>query len=176
MTTTINASTTSGLVITPDNSGNIQLQYNGQAAPAFFVYSSNSNQAMSMSTWTRANLDTEIFDTNNNFASYRFTPTVAGYYQINGCVYLSNTTNYATQMQCAIFKNGTLFIMAGFNFSSSGSLVNDAKCVANGVIYLNGSTDYVELYAYETAGGGTPGIVGGDTYKTYMSGALIRSA
>ena len=35
MTTTINASTSSGLVVTPDNSGVVQLQYNGVAGPAF---------------------------------------------------------------------------------------------------------------------------------------------
>jgi hypothetical protein len=175
MTTILNASTSAGLIITPDTSGNIQLQYNGQAAPAFFVYCSAVNQTFSSNTWTKVNLDTEVFDTNNNFASYRFTPTVAGYYQINGCVHLSNTTNYATQMQCGIYKNGVLYLMQGFNFSSGGSQMNDARCVASGVLYLNGSTDYVELYAYETAGG-TPAIVGADTYKTSMSGCLLRGA
>ena len=42
MTTTLNATTSNGLVVTPDNSGNIVLQYNGVAAPAFSAWSSSA--------------------------------------------------------------------------------------------------------------------------------------
>jgi hypothetical protein len=40
-------------------------------------------------TFTKVQINTEEFDTNSNFDSttnYRFTPTVAGYYQVNGSV------------------------------------------------------------------------------------------
>jgi len=93
MTTTINASTSSGLVVTPDNSGNVLLQYNGQSAPTFFAYKS-TNQNATAGTDTKVTFDTEVFDTNNNFASNRFTPTVAGYYQLNSNVFYTNATSW----------------------------------------------------------------------------------
>jgi hypothetical protein len=68
--------------------------------PAFSAYQS-SGQTLSSATATKLNFQTEEFDTNNNFDSttnMRFTPTVAGYYQVNGG--LSNNT-------------GTRFIIGG---------------------------------------------------------------
>ncbi len=51
MPVTINASTSSGVVITPDYSGNIQLQYNGVAAPAFSAQMTTTS--VSNTTWTK---------------------------------------------------------------------------------------------------------------------------
>src|SRR6056300_700866 len=53
-------------------------------APAFAVGNS-SDQSVSSSTNTKVILDNEDFDTDNCFdaSNSRFTPTVAGYYQIN---------------------------------------------------------------------------------------------
>jgi len=66
--------------------------------PAFLVYPSASSTNLTSSTWTKIVFNTEVFDTNNNFDSttnYRFTPTVAGYYQINLQVYCSSSGNNA---------------------------------------------------------------------------------
>jgi hypothetical protein len=104
MTTTINASTSSGLVVTPDNSGNVLLQYNGQSAPAFSAYAA-TNQSYSANVNTKVNFGTEEYDTNNNFASSRFTPTVAGYYQINAGFQVAGTPQ---DIQLYIYKNGAV--------------------------------------------------------------------
>ena len=56
------------------------------AAPAFSAYQS-TGQTLSSSTWTKIQLQTEEFDTAScydNATNYRFTPNVAGYYQVNG--------------------------------------------------------------------------------------------
>jgi hypothetical protein len=79
------------------------------AGPAFSAYASSS-QNITANTLTLVTLGTELFDTNNNFASSRFTPTVAGYYQINGIVRGTGTT--MTLLQASIYKNGS-----AFNFS-----------------------------------------------------------
>lgn len=55
--------------------------------PAFSAYRGGPNQALTTGTYTKVQLNIEEFDTNNNFDSstnYRFTPTVAGYYQFQG--------------------------------------------------------------------------------------------
>ena len=53
--------------------------------PAFSVQM-GSTQSISSGTYTKLQFNTKNYDTNNNFdatTNYRFTPTVAGYYQIN---------------------------------------------------------------------------------------------
>jgi hypothetical protein len=143
--------------------------------PVFMAYKSGQ-QTFSASTWTKVTLDLELFDTNSNFASSRFTPTVAGYYQINAGVALSNQTAYPTSGVTGIYKNGALYLRGLANFGGGTGAFNDVLFAASSVIYMNGTTDYLELYAYEVAGG-TPVIVGNsDTYQTYFSGALIRGA
>jgi hypothetical protein len=160
MTTILNASTSAGLIITPDTSGNIQLQYNGQAAPAFSAYKS-ATQSLSGATWTKLTFDVEEFDTNNNFASSRFTPTVAGYYQINGAV--NNGSNIQTVT--AVYKNGSAYKF-GVNFS------NGYCSVVSVLVYCNGSTDYVELYGYFGSGAST----GSGLEQTYFQSCLLRGA
>jgi hypothetical protein len=174
MSVIINASTTSGLVMTSDLSGQLQFQNNGVnlpmggVAPAFSAYS-NTNQTITGSTFTKVTLGTEDFDTNSNFASSRFTPTVAGYYQVNGKMDAQASTGGVTRCISSIFKNGTeyrrgfdTFLTSAFNASVSD------------IVYLNGTTDYIELYGYITTG--TTAIINSGSTITYFSACLIRGA
>jgi hypothetical protein len=81
-TTVLTLPTANGTVLTTANT------FAAGTGPAFSVYST-ANQVTATVTYTKIQLNTENFDTNNNFDSttnYRFTPTVAGYYQISGAV------------------------------------------------------------------------------------------
>ena len=128
--------------------------------PAFSAYQS-STQTLSSSTTTKITFTTKEFDTNNNFASSTFTPTVAGYYQINASVAWS-TNNYLTVAY--IYKNGS-------NNKSGVQGVNGI-CTVNSLIYLNGSTDYVEIYAFTITSQGTAiGLA-----ATYFNACLVRGA
>lgn len=127
--------------------------------PAFSA--SPTTQAYTSNTWTKVALNQEEFDTNNNFdptTNYRFTPTVAGYYQFNGYI----ETSGATYVQTAIYKNGSLFKTTQQNSSPFGT-----TCSA--VILMNGSTDYIELYGFMTT---SSNII----TTTNFSGALVRAA
>ena len=80
--------------------------------PAFSAYQTTSAQSVSANTFTKITLNsiaTTGFDTNSNFstANSRFTPTVAGYYQINAS--LSTTTTLANPAYYNVYitKNGT---------------------------------------------------------------------
>jgi hypothetical protein len=171
MAITLNATTSSGLVITPDNSGNVLLQYNGQAAPAFSAYLPTSNQSVTTNVATKVTLSAKTFDTNNNFDSttnYRFTPTVAGYYQISGQVYCNSGAS-STSIISYIYKNGTEYCrnqLAG-TFGQGGTSVS-------AIVYLNGSTDYVELYGLNASS--TTPIFSFGSNLTYFSGSLMRGA
>lgn len=186
MAVIINATTTTGLTTSADNSGVIQFQSNGANTvgisstgyltiggnqqiygPAFSAYPA-SNQNISNNTWTKINVDTKTFDTNTNFNTslYRFLPTVAGYYQINGTVQLNTSTN---PVGAAIYKNGgeVTYSLGAFQ---SGAL-NSQACVA-ALVYLNGSTDYVELFGYQSTGG----TIASTASRCQFSGSMVRGA
>ena len=141
--------------------------------PAFSAYRSGGNQSISNNTATKVQLNTEDYDTNNNFDSttnYRFTPTVAGYYQINGAIGLNATTMGITIV--FLYKNGSPH-KRGTDIRTNQS--GDAVGVVSSLVYLNGSTDYIEMYGYINATVGSPIFVG-DATLTYLNGTLVRAS
>jgi len=131
--------------------------------PSFSAYPSVT-QSFGAGATTKVLFDTEEWDTNSNFSSSRFTPTIAGYYQINA----SMTAIYAAgESALFIHKNGaqnrTLLDMRGETlYMLSGS----------SVVYCNGSTDYIEIYVYtQNATTNYSGIGRGN-----FSGSLVRVA
>jgi len=205
MAVTLNASTTAGLVQTADTSGVLALQTAGTTAvtissgqvatfaqapvlpaasipqaalaagvagngPAFSVYL-NGNQAISAGVFTKVQFNTEVFDTASCFDSttnYRFTPTIAGYYQFNGHMQFLITSGIVIS---ALYKNGSLYKFGTYielNSTNPHSHVSD-------VVYLNGSTDYIELYGYSSVAGNFNGATN-PSASTYFSAAMVRSA
>jgi hypothetical protein len=167
-TTTLTLPTTSGTVLTSASS-----QVTGPAFSAFKVGSSNTG--FSNSTATKVILDGETFDTANCFDSttnYRFTPTVAGYYQIQGCVATNWLTSQFSFYSVSIYKNGSEYVRSALN--ASATLANYPSLNVSSVIYFNGSTDYVELYVFSN--GGTGPAYDQGSAKTYMTGCLLRTA
>jgi hypothetical protein len=175
MSVIINASTTSGLVMTSDLSGQLQFQNNGVnlpmggVAPAFSAYQSSS-QSIGSGTFTKIQFQTEDYDTNSNFDSttnYRFTPTVAGYYQISGGISWGFTSG---QSLIVIYKNSARFKDGSWGTggaSGTGSTVSS-------LVYFNGTTDQVELWVLQNTG--NTNNVTAQNYGTYFNGSLVRGA
>jgi hypothetical protein len=136
--------------------------------PSFSAYQ-GSAQTITTATWTKVNLQTEEWDTKgdfNNSTTYRFTPTVAGYYWINGAVaYNSATVN---QPQASIYKNGSAYKLLAF--TTTGAL-NYPMVAGSCLVYLNGSTDYVELFTYHNTGSS---VVLAPNTATRLEGFLAR--
>ena len=132
--------------------------------PVFRAYPSSA-QSIANATDVKVLLQTEEYDTNSNFASSRFTPTVAGYYLIKGSV------GYAADrlaIVAYIFKNGS-------NYSTSVRInENSFYTSVVDIIYFNGTTDYVELYTRHVAG--ITAVTDPNANVTNFSGCLIRSA
>ncbi|CAB4196282.1 hypothetical protein UFOVP1295_69 [uncultured Caudovirales phage] len=127
------------------------------AAPAFNAYA-NASLNMTNATFTLVPLNTELFDTNNNFnnTTYTFTPTVAGYYQISATATFACTGgNVVGTCIVSLFKNGAEF-SRGASVSDTASVSSITICVASDLIYMNGTTDYLQLYGYSTCTAGVP--------------------
>lgn len=142
------------------------------AAPTFSAYN-NANQSISTSTLTKVRFNAEEWDTNNNFDSttnYRFTPTVAGYYQCSFAFSTEPSSPVVTRVFGQFWKNGAEYKFANdFN----GSTVTGSEPTGSCLIYCNGSTDYVEVYGF--IAGGTP-VIRGTQSSTWFTAFLARSA
>lgn len=147
------------------------------AGPAFATYASGS-QSLTSGVATKLQLNVEVFDTNSNFdnaTNYRFTPTVAGYYQINGGVLISFSTNNGFLVFSSIYKNGSEYNRGAMYYTSVGSAIAQGSSVSS-VIYCNGSTDYLELYVRADSSTGTRTTETSNSAYNYFSGSLIRGA
>jgi len=145
--------------------------------PAFSAYA-GSNQTISNNTATKIQFNTEIFDTNScfdNATNYRFTPTVAGYYQINLNYLVTGTNGRNYELVGYIYKNGSSYLQSLI----SVTITNGTSMSRNfsAIIYFNGTTDYVEGYTshYDYTSTSTMTLIGNSLYTTF-SGSLIRGA
>ena len=136
--------------------------------PAFSAYASGTTTLANV-TSVKVLFAAEEFDTNSNFASSTFTPTVAGYYQVNANAYIQGGSSGAGGI--LVYKNGSLYKAGPFSpFVSGVGIVMGISAL----VYCNGSTDYVEIYAYQNTGvSATAQAL--QTY-TWFQGAMVRSA
>jgi hypothetical protein len=157
-------------ILTADSSTATGLKWataSGSSGPAFRAFRQTSSQSVSAATWTKAQLQGETFDTDSCYDSttnYRFTPTKAGYYQFNSTLFHIN----GGVMNIAIYKNGT--------FASNGNTVDNSSGgngapVVSDIIYLNGSTDYAEIYTWNNLAFS----IYNNSSDSFFSGIWIRS-
>jgi len=169
---------TSGSVVlqAPAVSGSTTITFAAQSGtlnvggPAFSA-SITSNQTLTANTITKLTFNSETFDTNNNYdptTNYRFTPNVAGYYQINASVLLSDAASNSTGLLLYLYKNGSQYAYLRTR-SQTGDYTSATLAY---VVSMNGSTDYLEVYAQSV---GNNGIAYG-SQTAYFSGALVRAA
>ena len=150
----------------PDATGTVMVSGN---MPAFYAYSSTVN-SISANTNTKVALSQTLFDTNScfNTSTYRFTPTVAGYYSFYAFV---STTAANNSAGISFSKNGTIQSYSAANYGA-GSGFNNGISLGQ-MFYLNGSTDYIELFYFCT---GSSSTSGSGSIQVYMTGFLARAA
>lgn len=133
-----------------------------------FSYKSSSGQSLANGANTKITFTTSDFDTTSGmYASSRFTPTVAGYYQISSLITAAGALGI---IATSIWKNGAVY-KAGTQAALSSSFT---AVLTSGIVYLNGSTDYVEIYGIQTSGGAI--TLYADAPYNYFNGVLVRAA
>jgi len=136
--------------------------------PAFGA--SSGALSVPASTFTKIPFGTEIYDTNSNYDTtlYRFTPTVAGYYAIYARVFMAPTTGRAG---VSIIKNGSDVAQT---LTVSSAVNGGISFVGEAVVSCNGSTDYIEAYAYQESGVSVS--INTSANLTTFNGYMVRSA
>jgi hypothetical protein len=154
----------------PDTTGTMMVSGN---MPAFSAYKSSGsgNQSITSATYTKVTFDTEEFDTNSNFLSSTFTPTVAGYYQVNGALDVGASATTLSRIQISIYKNGGSYKTTAISYG--GTVATEQGPSISTIVYCNGSTDYIEMWVYAV---GTSPIVYPSSVTTWFSGCMVRSA
>lgn len=140
--------------------------------PVFFAYK-NGAQSLSSTVSAVVQLNSKLYDTEEWFSTstYRFTPQIAGYYQINACVFVTGTgiTRHIPSFQQ---NSATYRIGYGPAYDTAST---DSSAISGGTIfYFNGSTDFIQLTTLVT-GSSSLQVEGTLTGDTYMSGFLVRA-
>lgn len=128
--------------------------------PGFSAFSA-VNRTIFTGVAQRQVFDVKEFDLTNAFDSTtnsRFQPLVAGYYQINFKGDAQDNSTGGVTLRSFIYKNGAA-ISSVASRDTSGQRVNLSQ---SRIVFLNGSTDYVEIYA-STDGIGNATIFGAAT-------------
>ena len=144
-----------GTITTSSGSGTITIPNTVTVAgaiantPAFEAYLSSA-QSVSDATLTKAQPNTELFDTDSaydNSSTYRFTPQVAGKYLIWGVIAgYSDGASQVDVVKTLIYKNGSVARNVTMDMRSNPGryIMPHVQTVQE----ANGSTDYFEFYGY----------------------------
>ena len=125
--------------------------------PAFFT-KMGSDQSISDATWTKIEMDSEVWDSNSTYdpsTNYRWTPGVGGQYFIFAQLHMkSNANDELNDMNIGIYKNGTRTWTYRHHFGTNYS--NQAS-INISIIDTANTTDYYEIYGFlnDTSGDGT---------------------
>ena len=128
----------------------------GQNNAPYFHARTNADHSVGYTgNYTKIQLNTDILDSANAFdtSNYRFTPQTAGKYFVIGQIYFettssSNNYNNLITLGTTIQKNGSI-IAHNYVFRGGQEFGIRKRTLRTSVIIdMNGSSDYLELFAY----------------------------
>ena len=145
----------------------------GVKGPAFKAYKTAAQNSVTANASTKVTFETEVYDTDGcyNTSNSRFTPTRAGYYLINVQIEMSHAVDEA-RLMAMLFKNGAYFA-EGTNSSGNDNGVYPSSRAAY-LVSMNGSSDYIEGYAYGSNAGGSYNFAYDQNYRCTIDGQWVR--
>jgi hypothetical protein len=149
--------------------------------PTFFAFkpASAGNQSITSGVPTVVTFGATTWNEGNCFSTStsRFTPTVAGYYQMNVSIGPNLALSVGSSANIYISKNGDLADQdnyAGYRYFPPTSSSSNFIFGTSVMMYLNGTTDYVVVYFDQ--GSVLAGDGSGGSDRTYFQAFLARSA
>lgn len=162
----------SNVVLTaPSSTGTLALTADNLSA-GFSAWATGGQSVAGSGSTAKIQFNNEDFDTNGWFDSatnYRFTPQIAGKYQVQAMCALA-AINADKTYGVFLYKNGSLIRQV---IISNGSVVQGTMAaVVTGLVDMNGTTDYLEAFAYN--GDSVSQTVQGGIEFTNFSAFLVR--
>ena len=165
---------TNGQVLTADSTASTGMKWataGGSSGPAFRASRTGTTQTITAGAYYKLQYNSEIFDTDSCYdptTNYRFTPNKAGYYQVS-CT--------------ARITSGNANVFIGFSQNGGSTIyvqqiqapTSTANCLINGstLLYFDGSTNYLEVYAAVDGGSGNGNFYADETAS--FTAVWIRS-
>ena len=151
-------------IIGSDGAGNLTTQKINY--PAFEVFSNGVSYNIANDTLTKVVFTVEKFDTDGAYdtSTGRFTPQVAGKYFCYGRLAYDKTGDF-DNIEIMLQKSGTAFA----DSISRNEFYNFINTY--GIADLNGSSDYVEMYTKQVAGGTSGLLVSNSSGSNCLFGA-----
>jgi hypothetical protein len=128
--------------------------------PAFSAYQ-NSVTALGAASYTKVAFQVKEADSTNaydNTTNYRYQPLIAGWYQVNASIAFAAGVS---EGYIVIRKNGTA-IKAGADIGGTCY-----STIVSAMVYLNGSTDYIEIFGYSSTALNTSAVQAGTYFQAF---------
>ena len=138
----------------------------GEKNLPYFCANMNGNQECAANTFTTLAFNQESSDSGScfNTSTYRFTPNVTGRYYISGFIRSAETEDH-DNFQLAIYKNGSQTRLTNLRH------LHYHTAHIDGLIEMNGSSDYVELkLSHDRSGAST---IIGDSVQSQFQGFFV---
>ena len=158
-------------ILTSDGAGVVTPNASGiKNTPAWFV-SSSSAQSISDNTDTKVTLDTELFDTDNAFASNKFTCPSGqdGKYFVYASIdFILTSANDMKEVGIRFYKNGSTHASS---FVNGYGNANFRRFVINSSMSISLTAgDYIELFGYQDSASGAAAEMRSNNSVTYFGG------
>jgi hypothetical protein len=174
----INTTTTGvlGSTFYGDGTGSLTVQQNGVTLgvygniPIVRAYR-DATQSYTSGSWVKVQYNNKVYDTANGFdtTNNRYIPNVAGYYLVTISINIGGSTSPSV-CGLGLYKNSSVIRYGPVNYFTTGLTTT---LQGTSTVYLNGTTDYVEGYAYSN--GTSPTIVA-SLEQSYFEACLIKAA
>ena len=131
------------------------LEFATFGGPAFRAERSSS-QSITTSVNVKVQFDSETFDTDSDYdntTNYRFTPSKAGYYSVTASLFVNWSVSQFSTALVKLYKNGSEYSRA--SHLTAAASADYGTIIHTDLVYMNGSTDYAEVYIFTNAGGPT---------------------
>ena len=141
------------------------------------AYTTNAGQTVNDITTTIIDFEDQVHDTDScvtTGAAWKFTASTPGYYLVQASILFNTTTTWTeTEISCLyLYKNGTAIYVLDreTDHSSANHYLHN---YGSGLVYLNGTTDYLDIRVYQNSGGNLT-LYNGDSLHNWVSIHLIR--
>ena len=125
----------------------------GTNTPAFLAFKT-SVQDVSDNATTKVTFTSEKFDTDNTFASSKFTPAVSGKYFIYSQVGAYPLNNVGVDMTIKLYKNGSDIGEFRRGYASDAIQNNGVNALSISAVVDSDTNDYFEVYYKMNTSGG----------------------